>query len=320
MRERYILPWRDLRLGIFFIVSTVVLSGFLLIVGTNRRIFERTYELRLYLSNAQGLSEGSMVSLSGLEIGRVSELEFVRQDTARVLRVDLTMSSKYREHITASSVATIRTLGVLGDKFVDVSLGSPTEPPLREGSALPVAGEIDWAATFQRAIDMMDDMQVFLRNATETMASLQRGEGTLGVLLEDEAAADRMRETVANLSAVTRELREGRGTAGRLLSDPETFHKLDAILTRLDHLTAEADSGGGALARILGDEELGDHLHGFIAGSDSLVSAVRKGGTTARLLEDDALYADMTLALTELKALLEDIRRNPRRYFKVSVF
>lgn len=320
MNDRYVQPWRDLRLGVFFIVSTVVLVGFLFVVGTNRRIFERAYDLRLYLSNAQGLSEGSMVSLSGLEIGRVTELSFVRQDTTRVLRVNMTLSRKYHEEITRSSVATIRTLGVLGDKFVDISLGNPSEPPLPPDSALPVAGEIDWAATFQRAIRMMDDVQIFLQDADEALSALNRGEGTLGMLLRDEAAADRLRETVANLSAVTEALRRGEGTAGRLLSDPETFHKLDSILTRLDNLTAEADSGSGALARLLNDEELGARLTSFIAGSDSLVAAVRTSGTTGKLIEDEHLYEDLTLALSELKALLEDIRQNPRRYFKVSVF
>jgi phospholipid/cholesterol/gamma-HCH transport system substrate-binding protein len=167
---------------------------------------------------------------------------------------------------------------------------------------------------------MMDDVQVFLQNADKTMSALNRGEGTFGMLLKDEEAADRLRETVANLSAVTHELRSGNGTAGRLLSDPSTFNKLDAILTRLDNLTAAADTGNGALARLLSDEELGARLGSFIAGSDSLVAAVRTGGTTGKLLEDEHLYEDMTLALAELKALLEDIRLNPRRYFKVSVF
>lgn len=320
MNDHHVHPWRDLRLGVFFTLSTVVLVGFLFVVGTNRRIFERAYELRLYLTNAQGLAKGSVVSLSGLEIGRVSELTFVRQDTAQVLQVSMTLSHRYHEQITKSSVATIRTLGVLGDKFVDISLGNPSEPPLPDESALQVAGEIDWAATFQRAIKMMDDVQVFLQNADETMSALNRGEGTFGMLLKDEEAADRLRETVANLSAITNELRSGDGTAGRLLSDPATFDKLDAILTRLDNLTAAADTGNGALARLLGDEELGARLGSFIAGSDSLVAAVRTGGTTGKLLEDEHLYEDMTRALAELKSLLEDIRQNPRRYFKVSVF
>jgi phospholipid/cholesterol/gamma-HCH transport system substrate-binding protein len=320
MNDHAVHPWRDLRLGVFFILSAVVLIGFLFVVGTNRRIFERSYELRLYISNAQGLSKGSAVRLSGLKVGRVSEMEFVTQDTARALQVNMTLSRRYHEQITKSSVATIRTLGVLGDRFVDISLGNPAEPPLPSESALPVAGEIDWAATFQRAIKMMDDVQVFLQNADKTMSALNRGEGTFGMLLKDEEAADRLRETVANLSAVTHELRSGNGTAGRLLSDPSTFNKLDAILTRLDNLTAAADTGNGALARLLSDEELGARLGSFIAGSDSLVAAVRTGGTTGKLLEDEHLYEDMTLALAELKALLEDIRLNPRRYFKVSVF
>ncbi len=320
MTDGHAPTWRNLRLGVFFLFSTVALVGFLFIVGTNQRIFTRSYELKIHLSNAQGLSEGAMVSLSGLEIGRVSEIGFVRADTSQVLEVTMEIERRQRQRITASSMATIRTVGVLGDKFIDISLGNPDQPPLPEGSVMPVTGQIDWTATLERVVDQMSTFEDLLAQTTRFMEKLNRGEGTLGLLLSDPETAERFSTMVDDLSSVAHSLAGEEGVAGRLMSDSETSRRMDAVLERLDNITAEADSGRGPLGRMLSDEELGDRLDRLIAGSDSLVTAIRTRGTTGRLIEDDRLYRDMTETLTELRALLEDMRENPRKYMKLSLF
>ncbi len=312
--------WRDLRIGIFFLASTILLLVFLFVVGTNQHLFTRHYDLKLYLGNTQGLSKGAQVTLSGLEVGRVTDIRFVERDTAQVLELNLSLDRSERSRITASSVATIRTVGVLGDKFIDISLGDPTQPPLQPGESLPVRGEIDWSETFARATDAIDDLTRFLMNGNETLERLNRGQGTLSLLLNDGETADRFRRTMDDLGAVSGSLRRGDGAAAHLISDPETFDKLDGILDRLARLTAEADTGSGALARVLGDEDLGRRLDELVAGSDSLVAAIRTQGTTGKLLNDEALYTDLTRTLVELRSLIEDLQKNPRKYFKVSVF
>lgn len=320
MNQRQPPGWRTLRVGIFFLLSTVILLGFLFVVGTNQHLFTRHYDLVLELSNTQGLAKGARVALSGLEVGRVSDIRFVDLDTTRALQVTMAIERSQRNRINDTSVATIRTVGILGDKFIDISLGDPDLPPLPDGSPLPVRGEIDWTETFTRATDAIDDFTAFLRKAGAALDSVSAGRGSLGLLMNDQPTADRLRQATTDLAAVTRSLRSGDGTAAHLLADPGTYRKLDGILTRLDRLTAEADSGNGALARVLSDEDLGDRLAGLIAGSDSLVTAIRSRGTTGRLIEDAELYEEMTGTLTELRTLLEDMKKNPRKYLKVSVF
>jgi phospholipid/cholesterol/gamma-HCH transport system substrate-binding protein len=320
MTDGHAPTWRNLRLGVFFLLSTTALVGFLLVVGTNQRIFTRSYSLKLHLTNAQGISEGAVVSLSGLEVGRVSEIRFIHSDSTQVLEVTMEVERKYRPRITQDSAVTIRTVGVLGDKFIDISLGDPGLPPLPDGAVLPVTGQIDWTATFERVVDNMDDFETLLARSNQLLETINRGEGTLGLLISDPETANRLRRMVDDLAAVAGSLHGGRGAAGRLVSDPETARRMDAILNRLDHVTAQADSGRGPLGRLLSDEDMGLRLERLIAGSDSLIAAIRTGGTTGRLIEDDRLYRDMTETLTELRTLLEDLRQNPRKYMKLSVF
>jgi len=59
----------------------------------------------------------------------------------------------------------------------------------------------------------------------------------------------------------------------------------------------------------------------IIAGVDTVFSRLTEGtGTVARLVSDSTLYVETSLAIQELRALLADIKENPRKYFKFSVF
>ena len=93
MSDREPAGWRNLRMGAFFLVSSVVLFAALFIVGTNARLFERKYELSLYLPNAQQLGKGSMVALSGLEIGSVKAIRFTQREDGRNIQVVLSEPS-----------------------------------------------------------------------------------------------------------------------------------------------------------------------------------------------------------------------------------
>lgn len=310
--------WRNLRLGIFFLIALAVLVYSLLVVGTNQQIFSRYYELTMRMTNAQGLAAGGMVSLSGLEIGKISEIVFTEENE---LEITIKVQEAHRARITTSSEATIRTVGVLGDKFVDISLGNPGEAPLPDGAELPVRGSVDWAATLERASLIVDDLLELTEEARNTMLRVNRGEGTIGMLFNDPRMAEDLRRTTSNLADATGTLGAGSGgSMSRLLHDETTVSRLDSLLVRMEGLVAKVDSGNGAIPRLMTDEDLGERVVNLIAGSDSLITAIRTHGTTGRLVNDETLYDDLDAALGELQSLMQDMRENPRKYFKVSVF
>jgi phospholipid/cholesterol/gamma-HCH transport system substrate-binding protein len=187
-------------------------------------------------------------------------------------------------------------------------------------AVIPTVAQVDWTATFKRASDALDSMVNFAEDASLAMRRLNTGDGALSALLNDPETAAELRDLAHNLAALSRELRSGDGTAARLLSQPETYDQISSVLARLERITASADSGSGTIARLLSDPDLGARIDSLVAGSDDLVSSVQSGGTTGRLIHDERLYQDLTTAIAELRALVTDMRENPRKYFKVSVF
>lgn len=320
MSDREPAGWRNLRMGVFFLVSTVVLFVALFIVGTNARLFERKYELSLYLPNAQQLGKGSMVALSGLEIGKVKDVLLTRREDGRNIQVVLALPRSRQPQITTSSTASIRTIGILGDRFIDLSMGVPGEDPLPDKGEITVLEPTDWPATFQKAASGLDDILELVRNASEAVRKLNEGPGTFAMLLNDPQVTADLRLTAQDLARVSSRLQRGEGSLGRLMKDETMARQLEGAVARFDSLVGLATEGDGLMARILSDPKLGEQLANAVANADSAMVNLNGEGSAGQLLKDPALYQEMLGTMETIHELVEMIQKNPERYLSISLF
>ena len=313
--------WSQLRLGLFFLAGLAVLMTSLFIVGTNQQLFARKYSVHIYLDNAQGLSRGALVALSGMEIGRVTDMEFTQHSGENKIKATLSIQEEFQPRITQNSVATIRTVGVLGDKFIDISLGDPSRAVIEEGGTVSIGGgTTDWAKTIEAGAGALDDFIEAVHQIGDFFAALNSGQGTMSVLLNDPQTAENFRTMIADFSSVGAALRSEQGTLGNLIYRPQTGEKLDNTLTSLESLAVSLDKGEGLLGRVIHDRSLADRVDHLVSNTDSLITSIQSEGTTGRLIHDEGLYLELEESVANLKALLKDIRENPDKYVRVSVF
>lgn len=124
---------RPLKFGVaaFLTFATMLIILIVYIIGSNQRVFDSKYPLYMFLPNVQGLESGAFVTLSGLKVGVVGDLSFSRQEEEQGILIELKINRKYAPMITTSSRATIKTMGILGDKYVDITLGDLEDPKLQ---------------------------------------------------------------------------------------------------------------------------------------------------------------------------------------------
>jgi len=320
MPEREPQGWRNLRVGVFFLATTAVLFAALFVVGTNSRLFERKYHLKCYLPNAQQLGKGSMVALAGLEVGKISDIRFAHREDGKNIELVLQLPLQRQRQITESSVATIRTVGVLGDRFIDISAGQPGEKPLPGGAEIKIMVPTDWPATFQKAAGALDNFLEIVKKTSEAVDKLDRGEGTLAMLLNDPATAQNLHDAVSNLAEISRGLKQGKGSLGRLVKDDSMARRLELAISRFDSLATMATGGDGLVHRLLSDREMADGMGRAVAGADTVMSQLLGEGTTAHLLQEDDLYREMLGTMEEVHALIQKIKEHPERYLSISFF
>lgn len=322
MKRSAIITWDQARVaGIILVaVAVLALAGYKL--GQAANLFAKRYELVVFLPSANGLRQGGSVTLAGQLVGTVKRIDFlpVDFDTTRNLRVVANIDRSVREQIRLDSDARLRTMGLLGDKVLDIAPGTPRFPVLAPGDTIRVATALDYEAVLAKAAGAVDDVVILTRDLRTVTGGLARGQGTVGQLLTNRAMYDQLTGAMARANTLFAGLQNPDGTFGRLLNDPTLYTRMTSAVASLDSTLMAVNSSQGSMGRLLRDTTLYANLVGIAQGADSMMSMLsNRDGFMGKLLTDQTLYDELNKLVADLGEVLADVRRDPRRYTKGAI-
>jgi phospholipid/cholesterol/gamma-HCH transport system substrate-binding protein len=349
------LAWSELRVGMLVVTSFSILTLLIILISGKAGFFTPTYTLKTYMPSAAGLKRGSLVWLAGIECGSVKDVNITNQkDPAHAVEVILRVSQEYQNSIRSNSVASIGSLGLLGDKYLDISRGSAEFPAIPPYGEIKNSSEADIRKIIQNSNDLVanlgdlvdkinsitskidqgkgtvgkfindpslyNQLSTTVTNSNEIVAKLKSGEGTLGKLIYDPELYDHMNNTLANVDSLISRVNRGEGTLGMLLKDKGVFEKTDALLAKFNTVADRIEKGEGFLGKMSKDETLYTELKDSVSKINQLMDRVNRGeGTLGKLANDDSLYNNINTASAEIVKLLYDFRQNPKRFLHIKV-
>ena len=317
MKRSSFITWDQLKVGALILVALVILGVAILKLGNAGNLFGKRYRLVAYVASASGLRIGGPVTVAGQLAGSIKDIQFlpVDADTTRNLKLIVEVNSALREQVRQDSRAKIKTMGLLGDKVFDITVGTPKYRALHEGDTLVIAPSIDYEAVVQQASGAISEVVRLTRDLSKVTSSINRGEGTLGQLVTNRQLYDQLNSTLSRTSSLMARLENPRGTIGRLLDDPSLYYSLNRAIASADTVISQINSGSGSVGKLLRDDTLYIHLNSVVARADSLMGAMASGnGTINKLFTDQQLYDQLVKTVTELNNVLIEVRRDPRRY------
>jgi phospholipid/cholesterol/gamma-HCH transport system substrate-binding protein len=325
MRPSPRITWDQLRVGLLIALGVAVLAVAVYKLGQAANLFAKRYQLIAYLPDANGLREGGSVMVAGQLAGTVTKIEFlpVDADTTRNLKLTLAVDDAVREQIRRDSRGKLRTLGLLGDKVFDITPGTPRFQPLNAGDTVTVVQSLDYEAVIAQASGAVTDMVALTKDMRAITGGIVKGEGTVGQLLTNRALYDQLNGTLSRANGMLARLGNPNGTVGRMLDDPALYNRLVGVIGSTDSLVMSINASKGTAGLLLRDTTLYVNMLGITRGADSLMRTLTNGqGTASRLLTDQTLYDQLNKLVTDLSAMLADVRRDPGRYTKgmVKVF
>src|SRR4051812_37328869 len=131
-----------LRVGIFVLVSLAVFLGVIYMLGARARLFEARYTLAAEFTDVGGLQPGATVRLAGVQIGRVSAVELPAQPGGKV-RVEMKIAKQFADRIRKDSEARIVTQGLLGDRIIELTVGSAQTAAVQSGELIRSRDPVD---------------------------------------------------------------------------------------------------------------------------------------------------------------------------------
>src|SRR5258705_13729553 len=127
MKRSSYITWDQLKVGVLILVALTILGVAILKLGQAGNLFGKRYTLVSFVANASGLRVGGPVTVAGQLAGSIKEIKFLPPDadTTRNLKLIVEVNYSLREQVRQDSRAKIKTLGLLGDKVYDITVGTP---------------------------------------------------------------------------------------------------------------------------------------------------------------------------------------------------
>ncbi|MDQ6737324.1 MAG: MlaD family protein [Gemmatimonadota bacterium] len=322
MKRSEMITHDALRVAAFAIVALGILTYAVIRLGTAAHLFSKRYSLYAFVQNASGLREGGQVTVAGQLAGSIKKIEFlpVSNDTTRHLRITVQLDESMQPQVRRDSRVMLRNQGLLGDRFFDITPGTPRFASLTNGDTLVLGPSVDYDVMIQRAAGVLTDVAGLTHELRAITESVAHGDGTVGKLLTDRGLYDRLNSTLASTSSLLTRLQNPNGSVGRMLDDPQLYNSLTQMVTQVDSLMTQLNSGKGSAGKLLRDDSLYSNLVKVTAHADTLVGSLSKGnGTASKLLSDTTLYNQMVQAVAHLNEILADVRKNPKRYTKGAI-
>src|SRR5207244_2225786 len=177
---------------------------------------------------------------------------FPPDPAASYIQVLINVKGDLAPRIREDTVASIRTIGLLGDRYIELSAGAPESPPVPPGGLIASIDPIDIEALAGQGGDIVTNIGEVTASLKDVLGAIDRGNGALARLMEDEAYAHRvlgnLDRAISDLADVAAKLDHGQGTLGKLVNDPSLYHDTKALVggARKSWLLRFLGGGGSA--------------------------------------------------------------------------
>src|SRR3989441_4437899 len=320
-----------LRVGVFVLVALAAFLGMVYALGARARLFEAHYTIHAEFTEVAGLTEGATVRLAGVQIGRVTDVHLPGEPGGKV-RVDLTIARRYADRIRRDSIARIETQGLLGDKVVEVTVGTAAAPPLQPGDVLLAREPTDFARVLTQGADtaraedvnrskLVDDVSATVGKINRVVDQVEHGRGWAHALLyEEPVALKRLNETVTTTQKLLDRVAEGQGPAGVLLSPTGTdaARRFVGAMDRLGRLVDRPGADQGLLPALLFEPKYKETLEDLrtvtrnlrdvsdrIAGGRGALGSLIADGDAGGLRQ---IVQDLRVTVANLKEISEKVK------------
>jgi len=301
--------------GLFVVASLMALMFMVLVIAREEGLWQDYVKYQAVFKNVVGLKRGSEVRLAGVTVGTVTATT-IRSD-GKIL-VTFEVMEKYKNQLREDSQASIGSIGLLGDRSLDLTPGSPDKPVLPPGGLMAGVEPLDLQELMARVApsldsihkaftnlaqitdDMIDpkgDFKQAVVNIKETFRKVNVGEGTLGMLVSDPKLYKQTLDILARTRKFVDSLNNPQGALGMLLHDPAVRGDIQKILKDIDVMTVNLRQGSMPLAQALDElpalvkkvkvfldnlEEAGDGLPDLVITGQNALSDVDTAAKAAQ--------------------------------------
>ena len=199
-----------MRLGIFVSIGIALFIAGIYFIGDKQQLFSSTFHVSGTFKDISGLTVGNNVRFSGINVGIIEDIQQITDST---VRVDMQIEESSRKFIKKNAVGVIGSDGLMGNKLLIITAGTPGQKPLSDNDVIktsqPVTMDdilIKLKVTGDNAANITNDLAIIMQNVRE-------GKGTVGKLMMDSALAENLGGAIVNIKQAAGGLKQNMNAA-----------------------------------------------------------------------------------------------------------
>lgn len=250
------------RLGLFIIGGLALFVLTIFIIGRQQNLFNPVFKLSATFRNVSGLQVGNNVRFTGINVGTVDNIKIINDST---VWVDMLVKKDVQPFIKSDCRVAIGSEGIIGNRLIVISYGSPDAPIAKDGELLASKEPIETDAIIASLQKSAVNTEVITKQLSEIMLNINSGEGALGKLIQDPTIAENISQTIGNFKKSS----EGLDATIELTkvnvfafmeSLQKTAAKTEVASNELGEIMVKINSGQGPLGMLIQDTTTALHI------------------------------------------------------------
>ena len=221
----------------FEAVGLGILVVAIYLIGMQKNLFGKTFQLKTVFQSVSGLKVGNNVRFAGINIGTVDEIALVTDSSVMVY---LVIKEDAKPYLRVTSKASIGSDGLMGDKVLTINPGTSNSALVVNGSTIASSEAIEMQDIISGLKKSVDNSALITDQLAGFTFKMNNGKGTLSKLISDEQFSESIKSTIINLEKSSTEfaqftwkMNHGNGALSKFVSDENFANSLDSTMTNL---------------------------------------------------------------------------------------
>jgi len=236
------------KVGVFVLIGIALTLVAILVLGGKQSFFVSVNHYFSHFTKVDGLVSGAKITLGGLQVGTVTDVELDPQ--TRDIVVHYTIERKYQEWVRKDSSIEIVTQGVLGDKYLSLVAGDPLQPLIADGGEIIQGTSKDFSMLVNSSEKLMEKLNSMAENVDHILSTFNKGNradqifqglaatskniGELSGKLNAEISQMKFKSAMNHLDSILEKVDHGQGSVGALINDPGLYDDAKALVGQLN--------------------------------------------------------------------------------------
>jgi phospholipid/cholesterol/gamma-HCH transport system substrate-binding protein len=223
---------RQIKVGLFVFVALVLLSVLIFSISDFYTVHPE-YPLRVRFNFSGGIEAGAPVRLAGVNVGEVRSVRVFFDEASQKVKAELAVQLASHAQIEEDSTAFVNTLGLIGEKYLEIIPGTPGKRKLEPGETLVGKDSISSERFMESAYGAVSELKEMITSVNAVMADPAIQQAFKQTVTNSSEATDRLNLFLEQANDLLTKVRSGQGTVGRLLTQDELYQDLKALTADL---------------------------------------------------------------------------------------